>query len=63
MAGALYHAIGNWSPGEGVSEEGITPVRVGNVWFFPHSSYEVLKDKPSGWALDQAGGALKFDAN
>ncbi|KAG2112047.1 uncharacterized protein F5147DRAFT_651150 [Suillus discolor] len=25
IAGALYHAIGNWSPGEGVSEEGITP--------------------------------------
>ncbi|KAG1787192.1 uncharacterized protein HD556DRAFT_1213036, partial [Suillus plorans] len=56
MAGALYHAIGNWSPGEGVSEEGITPGRVGNVWFFPRSSYEVLKDKPSGWAVDQAGG-------
>ncbi|KAG1769692.1 hypothetical protein EV702DRAFT_954947, partial [Suillus placidus] len=56
MAGALYHAIGKWAPLEGTFPHGITPGRVGNVFFFPHKSYEVLKDKPAGWAFKTAGG-------
>ncbi|KAG1785180.1 uncharacterized protein HD556DRAFT_1192503, partial [Suillus plorans] len=56
MAGALYHSIGDWTPQPGVSGDGITPGRIGNVWFFPRSSFELLKDKPAGWSLKGAGG-------
>ncbi|KAG2745667.1 hypothetical protein P692DRAFT_20849793 [Suillus brevipes Sb2] len=40
--------MADWSPEKGVK-------CVGNIWFFPHSSYELLKDKPPGWAVDHAG--------
>jgi hypothetical protein len=61
MAGALYHGIGEWRPQPGISEDRVTPGRVGNVWFFPHSSYELLKDKPPNWSIESAGGTIKFD--
>jgi hypothetical protein len=59
MSGALYHAIGQWAPGRGVSDEGITPGRIGNVFFFPHASYEFLKDKPEGWCTQTVGGQVR----
>jgi hypothetical protein len=63
MAGALYHSIGEWTPAPGVSEDGLTPGRIGNVWFFPHSSYEVLKNKPANWALKTAGGTINIETH
>ncbi|KAG2109525.1 hypothetical protein DEU56DRAFT_920321 [Suillus clintonianus] len=63
MAGALYHSIGEWTPAPGVSKDGLTPGRIGNVWFFPHSSYEVLKDKPANWALQSAGGTITIQSH
>lgn len=63
MAGALYHAIGDWTPHAGVSVEGVTPGRVSNVWFFPRSSYEFLQDKPANWSLERAGGTIHFDSH
>ncbi|KAG1863909.1 hypothetical protein F4604DRAFT_1929031 [Suillus subluteus] len=62
MGGALYHGIGDWTPEPGVSEDGVTSGRVSNVWFFPHSSYELLKDKPAGWSLARAGGTINLDS-
>lgn len=59
MSGALYHAIGQWAPGQGISDEGITPGRIGNVFFFPHASYEFLKDKPEGWCTQTVGGQVR----
>ncbi|KIK41773.1 hypothetical protein CY34DRAFT_107160 [Suillus luteus UH-Slu-Lm8-n1] len=61
MGGALYHGIGPWKPLPGITEDGITPGRVSNVWFFPHSSFRVLENKEPGWALKFAGGLRGTD--
>ncbi|KAG2336744.1 hypothetical protein BDR05DRAFT_896331 [Suillus weaverae] len=57
-AGDLYHAIGPWKAEGGVTARGITPGRVGNVFFSPAHSLRALKDKSAGWMKSTAGGAL-----
>ncbi|KAJ7746089.1 hypothetical protein B0H14DRAFT_2985754 [Mycena olivaceomarginata] len=32
MSGLLYHCVGKWSPGKGISPEGITPGRISHGW-------------------------------
>lgn len=62
MAGTLHHGIGDWTPEPRVSGDGIMPGHIGNVWFFPCSSYELLKDKPSGWSLKGAGETINLNS-
>lgn len=40
---ALYHSVGAWKPSVGV-REGITPGRIGHVFFFPKKSLQNLED-------------------
>jgi hypothetical protein len=49
MAGDIYHYISEWKPIPGVSEYGITPGRIGHVFFSPKSALDVLHDKPPFW--------------
>ncbi|KAG2063333.1 hypothetical protein BDR04DRAFT_948841, partial [Suillus decipiens] len=58
LSGDLYHAVGDWKPISGVSTGGITPGRVGNVFFSPADSLCALKGKPSRWSKKTAGGTL-----
>ncbi|KAG2359430.1 hypothetical protein BDR07DRAFT_1292300 [Suillus spraguei] len=57
-AGDLYHAVGPWEAEGGVTARGITPGRIGNVFFSPAHSLRALKDKKPGWMKSTAGGAL-----
>ncbi|KAG1772232.1 hypothetical protein EV702DRAFT_1048697 [Suillus placidus] len=57
-AGDLYHAVGPWKAEGGVTARGITPGRVGNVFFSPAHSLRALKGKSAGWMKSTAGGAL-----
>lgn len=57
-AGDLYHAIGPWKPEGGVTSRGITPGRIGNVFFSPAHSLKALKNRRRGWLKSTAGGAL-----
>jgi hypothetical protein len=60
LAADLYHVIGPWyiPKGAKVSAEGLTPGRVGNVFFSPASSLAFLKDREEGWFKATLGGAL-----
>ncbi|TFK69270.1 hypothetical protein BDN72DRAFT_768154 [Pluteus cervinus] len=42
MSGCLYHAVSEWKPTHATPGQTLTPGRVGNVFFFPHASYEAL---------------------
>jgi hypothetical protein len=57
-AGDLYHAIGDWKPEGGVTASGVTPGRIGHVFFTPAHSLKALKGKEPGWLKKCAGGAL-----
>ncbi|KAG1836508.1 P-loop containing nucleoside triphosphate hydrolase protein [Suillus subalutaceus] len=57
-AGDLYHAVGPWKAEGGVTARGITPGRIGNVFFSPAHSLQALKDKSAGWMKSTAGGAF-----
>lgn len=48
MLDTLYHTIGRWTLTQRVSEDEITPSCNRNVFFFPHTLHEFLKDKPKG---------------
>lgn len=61
MVGALYYVIDKQVLLEGVFPHGITPGRVGNVFFSSHKSYKVLKNKPAGWALENADCLLNMN--
>lgn len=60
LAADLYHVIGPWHiPQDAkVSAEGLTPGRVGNVFFSPASSLTFLKDRGEGWFKDTLAGTL-----
>ncbi|KAJ7786968.1 hypothetical protein B0H14DRAFT_2956151 [Mycena olivaceomarginata] len=47
MSGLLYHCVGKWSPGKGISLEGITPGRISH-----------LEGKPEGWMVRTMGGTF-----
>ena len=51
-AGILFHKVARWTATVQTLEqqaENVTPGRIGNVFFFPTPSFEVLKDKPPLW--------------
>jgi hypothetical protein len=51
-AGILFHKVARWTPKVQTLEqqaENVTPGRIGNVFFFPAPSFELLKDKPPLW--------------
>jgi hypothetical protein len=58
LSGDLYHAVGDWKAISGVSTRGITPGRVGNVFFTPADSLHALKGKLPRWSKKTAGGFL-----
>ncbi|KDR65806.1 hypothetical protein GALMADRAFT_148389 [Galerina marginata CBS 339.88] len=51
LSGQLYHRVGDWEPllMKKNQAHGLTPGRIGNVFFFPKTSYDVLKNKSPGW--------------
>src|ERR1700677_3012226 len=49
FAGSIYHTVGCWTPLPGVGSDGITPGRIGNIFFSPKSAMKVLAGKPRGW--------------
>lgn len=50
--------MGEWKPKGGVTEDGITPGRVGHVHFSPEATLDVLAGKPPGWLENTFGGQL-----
>ena len=54
-AGKLAHKVEYWQPTRGGSD-GLTPGRIGTVFFFPKHSLDILKDKPPSWGLDTGYG-------
>jgi len=51
-AGIFFHKVAHWTPAVQTVEqqaENVTPGRIGNVFFFPTPSFEILKDKPPLW--------------
>ncbi|KAJ7757874.1 hypothetical protein B0H14DRAFT_2976374 [Mycena olivaceomarginata] len=58
MSGLLYHSVGKWSPGKGISPEGITPGRISHVFFSPQNSITQLEGKPEGWMARTMGGTF-----
>jgi hypothetical protein len=58
LAGDLYHAVEFWEPSQGpANSDGVTPGRVGFVFFSPEKSLKALKGKEKGWFRATFGGA------
>jgi hypothetical protein len=57
LAGDLYHAVEFWEPSGPVNDDGVTPGRVGFVFFSPEKSLKALKGKEKGWFRATFGGA------
>lgn len=52
FAGLLFHKVAHWTPKVQTLDQqaqNITPGRIGNVFFFPKPSFELLKGKPPLW--------------
>jgi hypothetical protein len=56
FAKALYHAVGEWEPKGGVTQENITPGWIGHVFFSHDRSVKDLLGKRENWVSDTAGG-------
>ncbi|TFK65352.1 hypothetical protein BDN72DRAFT_773420 [Pluteus cervinus] len=54
-AGRLSHKVTTWKP-TAYYPAGITPGRIGTVFFFPKHSLQKLCGKPPGWGLDTGYG-------
>ncbi|KAG6818863.1 hypothetical protein H0H93_000793 [Arthromyces matolae] len=52
----LYHTVAQWTPMGMTEGDILTPGRIGNVFFTPEASYEILKDQDPGWASRTAHG-------
>ncbi|KAF8677824.1 hypothetical protein AX14_004777 [Amanita brunnescens Koide BX004] len=48
----IWHKVAPFSPTphDPNRKDGLTPGRISTVFFFPEASYDILKDKPKGWA-------------
>lgn len=60
FASRLLHKVATWKPAVGNPSDAVTPGRIGNVFFFPTASLNVLKDKDPGWGKKTAFGAWSF---
>jgi hypothetical protein len=50
LSGKLYHHVSKWMPAPSPdSLKVLTPGRIGNVYFFPQASYDLLKGKKKDW--------------
>ncbi|KAJ7812200.1 hypothetical protein B0H14DRAFT_2857533 [Mycena olivaceomarginata] len=58
MSGLLLPLRREWSPGKGISPEGITPGRISHVFFSPQNSITQLEGKPEGWIGKDHGGTF-----
>jgi hypothetical protein len=56
MAGDLYHAVEEWTAAGGVSKDGITPGRIGHVFFSTKAALKALKGRPPNWRNDTFSG-------
>jgi hypothetical protein len=56
LAGSIYHAVAPWKPASGVGLDGITPGRIGHVFFSPKASLERLEGKRKEWRNDTFSG-------
>jgi hypothetical protein len=56
MAGAIYHAVSEWKPLGGIDQCGITPGRIGHVFFSPASALKVLEGRPPYWRNNTYSG-------
>jgi hypothetical protein len=55
----IFHKVAPFVPLPQTPEQAadnITPGRIGNVFFFPKSSLDILKDKPKRWGYRTAFG-------
>lgn len=50
-ASQLLHKVAAWKPPPKGLNDQHTPGRIGNVFFFPRVSLELLEHKPPGWAV------------
>ncbi|KAJ8083275.1 hypothetical protein PM082_009147 [Marasmius tenuissimus] len=50
-ASKIFHTVGHWEALPMTMEDGITPGRIGTVFFFPESSLDEPQGKEPGWAL------------
>jgi hypothetical protein len=58
FAQVLYHTVEEWNPLGGMTNEKITPGRIGHVFFSPDQSVKALFGKEPGWASHTAGGTV-----
>lgn len=56
-SGDLYHVVDTWKPTATMEKGGITPGRVGMVYFSPATALLALEGKPPGWMRDTCGGS------
>ncbi|KAF9003692.1 hypothetical protein BDQ17DRAFT_1326062 [Cyathus striatus] len=59
----IYHEVLPFTPNvqtKQMQDDGITPGRIGSVFFFPEGSMEVLEGKEENWAAETAFGRFQF---
>jgi hypothetical protein len=56
LSGQVYHQVAEWKPAPSPPASGLSPGRIGNVFFFPQASYEKLKGRPSKWNIVTSSG-------
>ena len=50
LSGKVYHRVSKWMPAPS-PDNVLTPGRIGNVYFFPQASYDLLKGKKKDWNI------------
>ena len=50
LSGKLYHHVSKWMPAPS-PDNVLTPGHIGNVYFFPQASYDILKGKKTDWNI------------
>ena len=56
MAGDLYHGLDEWAAAGNVSRDGITPGRIGHVFFSPKAALKALEGRPPKWRNNTYSG-------
>jgi hypothetical protein len=52
LAGSIYHAVETWAPSSSIQKygiTGITPGRIGHVFFSHTSALQILEKEEPGW--------------
>ena len=62
MAGRLFHCVTKLELALMELGKDCTPERIKDAFFFSKNSYQVLKDKPTGWLASINGGFLKLES-